>query len=70
MEVDSVDEGAGDFAGVLHTLRGAGDAFFFGEASEAAGARVHGSDEDGFGGEGDAGLDSADGDDAVLERLS
>ena len=52
MEVNSVEEGAGDFRAVFEALGGP-DAVGFGVALESAGAGIHGSDEHRGGGEGE-----------------
>lgn len=69
VEVDPVEEGAGDFRGVAEAGVGA-DALGFVVSFVSAGAGVHGSDEDAIGGEGEGFFDSGDGDDAVFEGLA
>lgn len=69
VEVDAVEEGAGNFCAVFEAL-GSADAVGFRVSLESARAGVHGTDEHCGGGESESGLDSGNGDDVVFERLA
>ena len=70
VQVDAVEQGAGDATQVLLDLGRRAGAGAAGIGPVSAGAGVHGGDEDEVGGEGRAAEGPADGDLAFLERLA
>ena len=70
VDVDAVEQGAGDALAVGFDLAWRAAAFAFRIAEVAAGAGVHGGDEHEAGGEGEAAGGAGDGDLAVFERLA
>ena len=69
MEINAIEKGAAEFSGVFDTLRGA-NALSFGITFESAWARVHGGNEDAFGGESMGGMYAGNGDLGIFERLA
>ncbi len=70
VDIDAVDEWAGDFGDVFFDLsRRAAAAFLFG-SEVAAGAGVHGGDEHELCGEADGAFCAGDGDESVFEGLA
>lgn len=70
MEVDAIEEGAGDALAVVFDLARIATAVAFGVAEEAAGAGIEGGDEDAFGREGKGASGAGDSDFTVFEGLA
>lgn len=70
MEVDAVEKRAGDFLAVGFDLARVAAAVAGGVAPKAAGAGIHGGDEEEFGGKAEGSGGAGDGDFAVLEGLA
>src|SRR5262249_31329528 len=70
LNIDSVEERAGDARAIALDLQRRADAFFLRVGKKAAGARVHGCDEHNGCGIVDRAQDARDGDVAVFQRLA